>query len=136
MLVADANLLWEATDLGRQGPIAHALTQRDPLWAAPRFWESEVRNICATAMRTKKLTLSRAIEVMDQLPAYLRGGVRIPETPRVLELAQASGHSAYDCEYVAVAESLGVPLVTFDQALIRAFPAVAISPQDFLARPG
>lgn len=49
----------------------------------------------------------------------------------VLHLAGASGRSAYDCEFVALAEALGVRLVTADRELTRSFPDRAISLEDF-----
>ena len=45
----------------------------------------------------------------------------------------ASECSAYDCEYVALAEELAVPLVTAYRQLLRTFPDRAISPKDFVA---
>jgi len=50
---------------------------------------------------------------------------------RVLELAQSSGCTAYDCEFVSLAEKLSVSLVTADKRLVSAFPAIAISLPDF-----
>ena len=47
------------------------------------------------------------------------------DSPSVLKLAAASGLAAYDCEFVALAQRLGVPLVTTDKKLLSAFPAVA-----------
>ena len=41
---------------------------------------------------------------------------------RSLRLSRDSGASAYDCEYVALAEHLGVVLVTADSKLLKAFP--------------
>ena len=43
----------------------------------------------------------------------------------ILTLAFESGRSAYDCEFVALARELGVPLITCDRQLVRTFPAVA-----------
>ena len=41
--------------------------------------------------------------------------------------------SAYDCEYVALAEDLGVSLVRTNREVIRTFPDRAVSPHAFLA---
>jgi predicted nucleic acid-binding protein len=53
------------------------------------------------------------------------------ESTHVLRLAQASRCSAYDCEYVALAEALSILLVTQDRALLKAFPGRAVSPAAF-----
>ena len=135
MLVVDVNVLWEVTELGRLPGTAAAVARRDPVWTAPRFWESEARNICATLMRANRLSLVAAIAAIEDIRGFLDGEDHIPDSPRILELADGSGCAAYDCEYVALAESLGVPLVTFDRTHLRAFPAIATSPEDFLARP-
>jgi hypothetical protein len=39
---------------------------------------------------------------------------------------------AHRCEYVALAEALDVPLVTEDREVLRAFPARAVSPEQFV----
>jgi predicted nucleic acid-binding protein len=44
-----------------------------------------------------------------------------------METVAASHCSAYDCEYVALAADLGVTLVTSDNQILKAFPAVAMS---------
>ena len=50
---------------------------------------------------------------------------------RVLQLATDSGCTAYDCEFVALAQDLRVPLVTTDGKILRAFPTVAVSLEAF-----
>ena len=49
----------------------------------------------------------------------------VVRSERVLQLVASSRCSAYDCECVAAAQQLGVPLITADRALLEAFPAVA-----------
>jgi predicted nucleic acid-binding protein len=51
----------------------------------------------------------------------------------VLEVVDATRLSAYDAEFVALAEELSVPLVTEDKAVLKAFPETALSMDGFLA---
>jgi predicted nucleic acid-binding protein len=50
----------------------------------------------------------------------------------VLHLAKESGCSAYDCEFVSLAMDLGIPLVTADRQVLRAFPNVAMTAELFV----
>ena len=45
----------------------------------------------------------------------------------VLELVRESDCSAYDCEFAALARTLGTKLVTMDAKLLRAFPGIAVA---------
>ena len=49
----------------------------------------------------------------------------VVQSDRVLQLVLSNCCSCYDCEFVAAAQQLGVPLVTADRALLVAFHAVA-----------
>jgi predicted nucleic acid-binding protein len=60
------------------------------------------------------------------------GREQMVDSRAVLRLAMQSKCSAYDCEYVAVAEAAGVPLVTNDRQILREFPLIA---RPFAARP-
>ena len=51
---------------------------------------------------------------------------------QVIQLAKESGCSAYDCEFVSLAMDLGIPLVTADRQILRAFPNVAMTPKLFV----
>jgi hypothetical protein len=50
----------------------------------------------------------------------------------VLGLAVGSSCSAYDCEFVALAQDLGAPLVTVDRQVLASFPGVAVALEDYM----
>ena len=132
MIVADVNLIAYLLLGGPEHALAQRVLERDPVWAAPVLWRSEFRNVLAAFMRQRGLSVSdarRAHGLADQL---LAGQEFTVPGERVLTLLAASECSAYDCEYVALAEELAVPLVTADRQLLRAFPDRAISPKDFV----
>jgi len=51
----------------------------------------------------------------------------------VLRLANESGCSAYDCEFIALDEHLRVLLVTVAKQLLIRFPQTAVSSDRFIA---
>jgi predicted nucleic acid-binding protein len=85
-------------------------------------------------IRDGKLTLDEACTVLAHAETLFKTQEYLVASPDVLALAVQSGCTAYDCEYVALAEALDVPLVTEDQDLLRAFPGRALSPAQFLTR--
>jgi predicted nucleic acid-binding protein len=71
------------------------------------------------------------MEYMATAEALLRSYTYAVLSDSVLALAERSRCTAYDCEYVDLALSLGVPLVTSDTRLLQAFPEVSIAPASF-----
>lgn len=104
---------------------------RDPEWAAPLLWRSEWRNVLAGYLRRGQLALSEVMERLALAESLLRGREFAVESDRVMEWVARSALSAYDCEYVAVADQLGVPLVTNDARLVSAFPERVVASGDF-----
>ena len=125
MIVVDTNVVAYLWIDGPMTNSAIALARADDAWVAPPLWRSELRNLLATLVRTRRLTESQALRSAANAEAQMTGAERPVETEDVLSLAARSGCSAYDCEFVALAMSLGVPLVTCDRKLAKAFPKVA-----------
>jgi predicted nucleic acid-binding protein len=133
VIVADANLIVYLFVTGARTAEAEAVLRRDPRWGAPLLWRSEVRNALVGLVRGGMLSVEEALNIIANAERLLAGCEFTVPSSRVLLLADRSGCSAYDCEYVALAEDLGVPFVTTDRALLRAFPDRAIPPAVFLA---
>jgi predicted nucleic acid-binding protein len=127
MIVVDSNVLAYLYLPGSHTEAAERLYQRDTEWHAPILWRSEYRNILAGYLRRGILTLEQAYAIQREAEALLDGAEHEPDFRRVLELVKASDCSAYDCEFVALAEALGVIVVTMDAKLIKAFPKIAKS---------
>ena len=103
----------------------------DAVWAAPLLWRSELRNVLTLYLRQRHLTLAQALEVQVAAEELLAGREYAVESAAVLALAAASGLSAYDCELVALARALNVPLVTSDRRLLASFPETAVALASF-----
>jgi predicted nucleic acid-binding protein len=108
-------------------------------YSAPPLWRSELRNSLLQYVRlsvdagspTRCLDISEALACMHDAERLIGGNTFDVQSENVLSLAYESGCSAYDCEYVSLAQALEVPLVTFDREILAAFPEAAVHPENF-----
>lgn len=126
MIVADTNAAIYLTLGGEFVDAACRWFRADPEWAAPLLWRSEFRNALATQLRRDRLDLAGALRRLREAEQIFADREFAAPSEAVLRLAAASGCSAYDCEFVAVAMELGVRLVTQDAQVLEAFPRVAV----------
>jgi predicted nucleic acid-binding protein len=131
VIVADTNLLVGLYLPSAGTGVAEKVLSKDPVWSVPLLWRSEFRNVLATGMRSGRLELDLALEVLEAAVHLVRDNEYAVPDERVLELAAASGCSAYDCEFVALAEGLNALLVTSDRQVLKAFPKRAVAPVAF-----
>jgi len=127
MIVADTNVIAYFYLPGEFAVAAESLRQRDPEWVAPPLWRSELRNALALYLRKGLLTIDKALEVQAAAESLMARNEFEVDSESVLRLAEQSGCAAYDCEFIALAQRLGVKLITADQKLVRRFPSVAVS---------
>ena len=127
MIVVDSNVVAYLYLSGGYTEKAEALLEHDADWAAPLLWRSEFRNILAGYMRRKTLTFEAARDLQLEAESLLAGAEHEVDSRQVLELVRDSDCSAYDCEFVALAMTLGVKLVTMDAKLLKAFPKYAVA---------
>lgn len=127
MIVADVNVIAYLYLPGKFSEKVEDLLLRDGEWAVPRLWRSEFRNILSTYMRQKLLTLDAAMAIDARAEALVADNEYDVSSLAVLKLAAESGCSAYDCEYVALAEHLDAKVVSADAKLRKAFPKRVVS---------
>ncbi|HQY07819.1 MAG: type II toxin-antitoxin system VapC family toxin [Burkholderiales bacterium] len=130
MIVVDTNVLAYLLIPGKFTESAEKLLTIDSEWAAPVLWRSELRNVLATYVRAGKLELIDAVAMYSRAASIVGPDQYDVDTLEVLRLSSESGCSAYDCEYVALAEFLGVRLVTADAKVLKAFPKRATALSD------
>jgi len=131
MIVVDTNLIGYLFLSSEGSLLAEAVLIKDMDWVAPLLWRSELRNVLAYYLRKNLLTLSEAYQIMEEAIHMMRGREYEVTSLHVLNLVATSSCSAYDCEFVALAQELQVPLVTADKQILAQFPDTAVSLDQF-----
>ena len=133
MIVVDNNILAYLYLPGEHTKQTEKALMKDPEWVAPVLWRSEFRNILAYYTRSKILKLDESLRIMNEAEILMSGGEYDISSIEVLSLAESSGCSAYDCEFIALATDLKVPLVTSDKKLLKSFQGIALSLEEFVS---
>jgi predicted nucleic acid-binding protein len=131
MIVVDTNVIasmWVPNDMDEW---VYKVLRKDDDWIAPLLWRSEFRNILSTYLRKDILELPAILQAMEEAEQLMNANEFDVNSTQVMSLVSNSSCSAYDCEFVALADDLNVHLVTFDKKIVREFPDIAVSPKEF-----
>lgn len=131
MIVADTNLIVYLFVTGDKTPLAQEVLAKDPHWIVPPLWQSEFRNVIAGYIR-RGMTLIQAKQVMEDAILTLENRQVLPSSEKILDLISETDCTAYDCEFIALAQQLDVLLVTADKQLLSRFPNSTISLEEFV----
>jgi predicted nucleic acid-binding protein len=134
VIVVDVNVIAYLLIDGPRTREAEELLRVDTEWAAPLLWRSEWRNVLAGYLRRGALDRAAVIECIGAAEGLVREREYLVDGARVMELVAVSPCSAYDCEYVALADTLAVPLLTYDRGVLDAFPDHATTPGAYSSR--
>ncbi len=127
MIVVDTNIisyLYISSDFSKQ---SEDLLAFDSNWLAPILWRSEFRNVLALYLRKKLLTLDEVLLIIHQAEKLLSNGEYEISSAHIMQLVESSTCSAYDCEFVALAAYLNIPLITADKKLLNNFSDITRS---------
>jgi predicted nucleic acid-binding protein len=127
MIVVDTNVIGYLYLASPHSQQAEQALLKDANWAAPLLWRSEFRNVLALYIRRHWLSLEAGQQIMTEALGLMEDQEYEVDSDQVLKLVTLSSCSAYDCEFVALAQELGVSFVTVDKQLLSDFPKVAVA---------
>ena len=98
---------------------------------APAVWEAEIANVVWMATRAKVVTAS---EATAKLALAARLGILSVNNRTLwhgaLTRSIGSGVAVYDTLFVELAEREGIPMVTFNEKILKSYPKIAKRPRD------
>ncbi len=129
MIVVDTNVLAYFLIRGEQSEAVDRLYAANPDWSAPRLWLDEFLNLLATFERDGKLSAAESDAILSDVTELMADSSYDVPAYRVVSTARLSGCTAYDSQYLASAQDLGLQLYTFDRKLIERSDGLAIQPE-------
>lgn len=131
MIIADTNLVAYLLIEGERTEAARRVRARDSEWRLPPLWRSEFLNVLTTTVRADVLDEAAAHATWRAALALFGRCEEQPEGGEVLATACRARISAYDAQFVVLAQRHQVTLVTGDGALVKRCPEVAVSIEAF-----
>jgi predicted nucleic acid-binding protein len=132
MIVVDTNVIASMYLNSEHSHQAAQALLKDSHWIAPALWRSEMRNVLAHYLRKQILSLDIARQIMEEAISLMIGHEYDVVSHQVLDLVASSTCSAYDCEFVALARDLDILLITTDRQILKQFPGVAVSLENYI----
>jgi predicted nucleic acid-binding protein len=131
MIVVDASVVAFLLIDGELTDAVRELHRIDPDWVTPPILNHEMLNILAAVGLAEGN--SAAMEgVWRDVRALVASRQQVPDPVRSLRLGVELGISGNEAQYLCLADSLGLPLITQEKNLLQAAPQRAVSVLDYL----
>ncbi len=132
MIVVDTNIISYLYISGDRSQQSEDLLSFDSNWVAPILWRSEFRNVLAQYLRKNLLNINEILLIIQQAEKLLTDHEYEISSAHIMQLVKSSQCSAYDCEFVALAQYLDVPLITADKKILSEFPEITNTTSSYL----
>lgn len=137
MIVVDVNVVAYYFIEGEKTAPARDLMRRDADWRLPALWRHEYLNVLATYARQGGAGIEEVRNLWRLALELLAPREQPADAESSLALAIEHKISAYDAQYVVLAQRLGAVFVTEDRRLVRSFPSFTRTMEAFAtAEPG
>jgi len=133
MVLIDTNILAYLLIQGEQTDAAQRLRRSDADWRSEAFIMVEFTNVLVGYTVAKRITLALAQNLLGKADTLLEGKLGRISHAQVLTTAARHRVTAYDAHFLALAERLGLRLITEDSKLRTAAPALTQSLAEALA---
>ncbi len=131
MIVVDASVVAFLLIDGELTDAVRELHRINPDWVTPPILNHEMLNILAAVGSAEGN--SAAMEgVWRDVRALVASRQQVPDPVRSLRLGVELGISGNEAQYLCLADSLGLPLITQEKNLLQAAPQRAVSVLDYL----
>ena len=127
MLLVDTNIVAYLLIDGDCTEAAQRLRKSDPDWRSEAFLMVEFTNLLAASIASRRMTLQLAEDFLSKADALFEGRLTNVRHSAALAIAIRFRVSAYDARFLALADQLGIRLVTQDTKLRAAAPALTQS---------
>ncbi len=126
MIVVDTNVVAYFVIPGSRTKDVEALRRDDRDWRVPSLFYHEWLNVVCRHIVAGIFDRDEALKVYRRGVALVKQSAIANESLDllILNLHVRSGCTSYDCEFIALAESLGCKLATADKHLIASFSEV------------
>ncbi len=121
MIVVDTNIISYLYITGDRSQQSEDLLSSDSNCVAPILWRSEFRNVLAQYLRKNLLNIDEILLIIQQAEKLLTDHEYEISSAHIMQLVKSSQCSVYDCEFVALAQYLDVPLITTDKKFFANF---------------
>jgi len=128
MIVVDTNVIAYLLVDGEYTKAVSRLHQEEPVWIAPRLWLDEFLNILATAERNAIMSSEHANATLVLACELMNGRSYDLPPDRILATARRTSCTAYDSQYLCLAEDMGLKLYTYDSKILANCPELAHRP--------
>lgn len=132
MIVVDVNVIAYLLIQGDKTASAQQVYRNEPEWHVPTLWRHEFLNVLATFVRHGGGGITDAEVLWQRGLSSLSSHEHSVDMVDALHLATQHGISAYDAQYISLANALGTPCITEDQRLQKVFPNTAYSMAQFI----
>jgi len=133
MVLIDTNILAYLLIQGEQTDAAQRLRRSDADWRSEAFIMVEFTNVLVGYTVAKRITPALAQNLLGKADTLLDGKLGRISHAQVLTTAARHRVTAYDAHFLALAERLGLRLITEDSKLRTAAPTLTQSLAEALA---